>query len=228
MTRRDDLTTEQADNGTPVIDLHEPIYREMAEPRDGYEPMPTWLVFLCLAIMGFGGWYLGTFSGGFLPDAYDETGWRASAPAATESAAAAADPMVLGKRVYNNCMACHQRDGSGVAGNYPPLAGSEWVAGSEATLAALLLHGLEGSITVRGESYNQVMPAWGHLTDQQIASVLTYIRSSWGNDAGAVEPDLVASVRAQTSDRTRPWRADDLRGFQFEQPAAGEAEQPVG
>ncbi len=65
MSGPDDLTTTPADDGTPVIDLHEPIYREMAEPRDGYEPMPPWLVFLCMAIMGFGGWYLGMFSGGF-------------------------------------------------------------------------------------------------------------------------------------------------------------------
>lgn len=216
MTRRDDVMTGQTDNGTPVIDLHEPIYREMAEPRDGYEPMPTWLVFLCLAIMGFGGWYLGMFSGGFLPDAYDETGWRSSASATAETAVAAADPMVLGKRVYNNCMACHQRDGTGVAGNYPPLAGSEWVAGSEVTLAALLLRGLEGRITVGGESYDQVMPAWGHLSDDQIAAVLTYIRGSWGNNAGAIEADLVATVRAQTADRTRPWRADELEDFRLE------------
>jgi mono/diheme cytochrome c family protein len=210
------VLTGQTDNGTPVIDLHEPIYREMAEPRDGYEPMPTWLVFLCLAIMGFGGWYLGMFSGGFLPDAYDETGWRTSAPASAEPSAAAADPMVLGKRVYNNCTACHQRDGGGVAGNYPPLAGSDWVAGSEVTLAALLLRGLEGRISVAGESYDQVMPAWGHLSDDQIAAVLTYIRSSWGNSAGAVEADLVATVRAQTADRTRPWTADELEDFRLD------------
>ena len=65
MSRREEPSSRVPDDGTPVLDLHEPIYREMAEPRDGYEPMPTWLVFLCLAVMGFGGWYLGMFSGGF-------------------------------------------------------------------------------------------------------------------------------------------------------------------
>lgn len=228
MNGRDELSMEAVDDGTPVIDLHEPIYREMAEPRDGYEPMPTWLVFLCLAIMGFGGWYLGMYSGGFRPDAYDETGWRSSGAATAATAAESIDPMVLGKRVYNNCMACHQRDGQGVPGNYPPLANSEWIAGPEATLAALLLHGLEGSVSVRGESYNQVMPAWGHLSNEQIAAVLTFVRGSFGNSAGPVVPELVAAVREQTSDRSRPWKADELEGFQLDATSAAAAEEPEG
>lgn len=209
MTGREEPTSRMPDDGTPVLDLHEPIYREMAEPRDGYEPMPTWLVFLCLAVMGFGGWYLGMFSGGFRGDSYSEFGWGSSAPS-TAAPAQQLDPMVAGARVYNNCAACHQRDGEGVAGNYPPLAGSEWVSGSEVRLAALVLHGLEGSITVRGQSYNQVMPAWSQLSDEQIAAVLTYIRGSWGNSAGAVAPELVAAVRAQTDGRRRPWTTDEL------------------
>lgn len=209
MTGHEQPSSLTPDDGTPVLDLHEPIYREMAEPRDGYEPMPTWLVFLCLAVMGFGGWYLGMFSGGFRADSYSESGWGSSAPS-TAAPAKELDPMVVGARVYNNCAACHQRNGEGVAGNYPPLAGSEWVSGSEARLAALVLHGLEGSITVRGQSYNQVMPAWGHLSDDQIAAVLTYIRGSWGNSAGAVAPELVAEVRSRTESRRRPWTADEL------------------
>lgn len=225
MSGPDDLTTTPADDGTPVIDLHEPIYREMAEPRDGYEPMPTWLVFLCMAIMGFGGWYLGMFSGGFRPDAYSEAARSGPAPSDAAATATAVDPMVLGKRVYNNCMACHQRTGEGVAGNYPPLAGSEWVGGDPDLLAALLLHGLEGSVTVRGATFNQVMPSWSHLSDQQIAAVLTYVRGSFGNDAGAVAPELVAAVRSQTSDRSRPWQADELSRFKLDVAPATEPEE---
>jgi cytochrome c len=145
--------------------------------------------------------------------------------------------MVLGRRVYNNCMACHQRDGLGVAGNYPPLAGSEWVEGSPTVLAALLLGGLEGTIQVSGETYNQVMPRWSHLSDEQIAAVLTYIRGSWENRSGPVAPELVAAVREQTADRARPWTAPELTefaaSFSFavvepsgEESAAGQA--PVG
>ena len=197
------------DTGETVVELHEPIYREMAEPRDGFEPPPTWLLFLCLAIMGFGGWYLGMFSGDFSAAIYDETGGTVGVPMSDSEPGTVVDPMVLGKRVYNNCMACHQRDGLGVAGNYPPLAGSEWVGGSPGVLAALILHGLEGAVEVGGQTYNQVMPKWSHLTDEQAAAVLTFIRGSWDNRAGPVSPDLVAAVRAQTSGRGRPWTAPE-------------------
>jgi mono/diheme cytochrome c family protein len=121
--------------------------------------------------------------------------------------------MVLGRRVYNNCMSCHQKDGSGVAGNYPPLAGSEWIQEPAEVLAALVLHGLQGPIEVRGEAYNQVMPAWSHLTDDQIAAVLTYIRASWGNSAPPVDAGVVAGVRQSTSDRREPWTHQELNAF---------------
>jgi mono/diheme cytochrome c family protein len=217
------------DDVTPVVDLHEPIYREMAEPEDGYEPTPTWLLFLCLALVGFGGWYLGTFSGGFDPSVFDERA-RATGAKAVVKEAAPVDPMVLGARVYNNCMACHQRDGSGVAGNYPPLAESEWVQGRAEVLAALVLHGLEGPITVRGASYNQVMPAWSHLTDEQIAAVLTYVRASFGNAAPAVAPELVAAVRDREAGRTAPFTGQALAAYALttaEPEVAGDGSQSV-
>ncbi len=209
----------EADNrpteGTPVVDLHEPIYREMDEPRDGFEPPPTWLVFLCLAIMGIAGWYLGMYSGGFQPGIYDESGWQSGGGASGEAAEVPRlDPMVLGQRVYNNCMSCHQRDGRGVAGNYPPLDGSEWVQERPVAMTALVLHGLEGPVEVLGQTYNQVMPKWSHLTDEQLAAVLTFVRGSWGNQATAIEPSFVAVVRAQTADRTSPWKIAELEMFE--------------
>jgi mono/diheme cytochrome c family protein len=209
-----------------VVDLHEPIYREMSEPRDGFEPPPVWLVFLCLAIMGFGGWYLGMYSGGFRADVYDERGWSAAGPPA-EAEVVAIDPMVLGRRVYNNCLSCHGENGLGVPGNYPPLDGSEWVTDRPIHLAALLLHGLEGEILVKGEIYNQVMPKWSHLTDEQIASVLTYIRASWSNQANPIEPSFVAAVRSQTTDRTRAWTEPELDEFaeSFALPAIDEPDE---
>jgi mono/diheme cytochrome c family protein len=180
--------------------------------------------------MGFGGWYLGQYSADFDPSVYwDPAGMRASggAPAAAPTPI---DPMVLGKRVYNNCMACHQADGRGVPGNYPPLDGTEFVNGDPARMAALVLHGIEGELVVLGETYNQVMPKWSHLSDDQIAAVLTYVRSSWSNTAGPVEPSLVAAVRAATSDRRGAWRAAELDefaiGFEPPQVAAAEPEGP--
>ena len=204
---------ERPAKGIEVVDLHEPIYREMAEPRDGFEPPPTWLVFLCLAIMGFAGWYLGMYSGGFRPDIYDETGWQSGGGVGEVAEVARLDPMVLGKRVYNNCMSCHQRDGLGVPGNYPPLDGSEWVLERPVAMTALVLHGLEGPVEVLGQTYNQVMPKWSHLTDEQLAAVLTFVRGSWGNQGGPIEPTLVDAVRQQTADRNSPWRIEELNLF---------------
>lgn len=214
-----------------VVDLHEPIYREHAEPRDGYEPPPMWLWAFVIALMGFGGWYLGQYAADFDPSTYwDPAGMRPGAAAAAATPTPV-DPLVLGRRVYNNCMACHQADGRGVPGNYPPLDGSEWVGGEPALLAALLLHGLEGEVVVHGQTYNQVMPSWHHLSDDQIAAVLSYVRSSWSNHAPAVSPGLVAAVREATADRTRSWRVAELETFAggFEPPqVAADQGEPAG
>lgn len=196
-----------------VVELHEAIFREQAEPRDGYEPPPMWLWAFVIALMGFGGWYLGQFTASFDPTVYWDPAGIRSGGAAPAAAPTPVDPLVLGKRVYNNCMACHQADGRGVPGNYPPLDGSEWVAGEPALLAALLLHGLEGEVVVQGRTYNQVMPAWQHLSDDQIAAVLSFVRSSWSNRAGTVSPALIAAVRDATSDRSGSWRAAELETF---------------
>jgi len=93
------------------------------------------------------------------------------------------------------CLTCHQADGNGVRGQFPPLAANGLVTGSADSLVKIVLFGLEGPIIVNGQQYNQLMPAQDYLTDKQIADVLTYIRSSWGNKADPVSPDLVAEIR---------------------------------
>lgn len=215
-TDRESLERHEDETGA-VVDMHEPIYRETAEPKDGFEPVPMWLMFGALALMGVMGWYLGMYSGGFRPDIYDESALlRGGLALAEEQTVEAVDPMVLGRRVYNNCQACHQADGQGVAGNYPPLDGASWVTGRPDTLAALLLHGLEGRITVLGEPYNGVMPGWAHLSDEQIASVMTYIRNSWSNQAPAVAPELVAAMRSHTKGRRDAFQVASLEALAAE------------
>jgi mono/diheme cytochrome c family protein len=222
MTPADDATDRPAlerheDETGAVVDIHEPIYREKAEPKDGYEPVPLWLMFAALTLMGVMGWYLGMYSGGFRAEIYDEHALlKGSLAPAEDQAPEPVDPMVLGKRVYNNCQACHQADGRGVAGNYPPLDGSSRVTGPADVLAALLLHGLEGEITVEGESYNGIMPPWSHLSDEQLATVMTYIRNSWSNQAPPVAPELVAAVRSHTDGRRNAFQVASLDAFAAE------------
>jgi mono/diheme cytochrome c family protein len=211
---REEIDRREGDS-TRVVDLHEPIAREMAEPKDGFEPPPMWMLFLFLALMGFGGWYLGTYSGGFDALTYDELAGPRAGGVQAEDTETVVDPMVLGRRVYNNCSACHQPDGSGVAGNYPPLDGSSWVTGSPETITAVVLAGLEGEINVDGERYNQVMPSWQHLSDEQVAAVLTYVRASWSNDAPPVAEQVVAGVRDRLGGRTRALTVDELEQLDF-------------
>lgn len=94
----------------------------------------------------------------------------------------------------NNCLACHQVDGSGVPGLNPPITKTKWVVGDKKTLIDILLKGMDTEIEVNGEVYNNVMPSNAHLSDQEIADVLTYVRNSFGNKASAV---TVAEVKAQ-------------------------------
>ena len=93
-----------------------------------------------------------------------------------------------GSKVYAaNCATCHGAAGAGVPGAFPPLAGNPFVTGDKKAVIKVVSKGLHGAISVKGLKYDGQMPAWsGTLTDQDIASVINYIRSSWGNSAPPV------------------------------------------
>jgi putative membrane-bound dehydrogenase-like protein len=122
-----------------------------------------------------------------------------------------------GETIYEMaCLPCHQPEGKGLPGVYPPLVGSEFVRGDTARLIRIVLHGLSGPITVAGKEFGNTpaavpMPAMGGLEDVQLAALLTYVRAEFGGGAGAVAPDEVARVRAATSKREQPWTAAELK-----------------
>ena len=125
-----------------------------------------------------------------------------SAPDPESEATPAVQTQALekGKTIYNQyCLACHQGDGNGVAGAFPPLTQTEWVAGDKATLVSVILNGMQGEITVKGETYNNAMPAHGFLSDEEIGAVLTYVRQSFGNDYSEITTEEVAEVRASAA-----------------------------
>jgi mono/diheme cytochrome c family protein len=98
---------------------------------------------------------------------------------------------------------------------YPPLAESEWVIGSKNRLISILHKGIAGVIHVKGNVYNNNMPAWGdgapvQLKDDQIAAILTYIRSDWGNSASPIQTDEVAVKRKALASMTNPWTESGL------------------
>lgn len=102
-----------------------------------------------------------------------------------------------GAKVYATCSACHQATGAGIPGAFPPLAESEWVNGPVENLIRIQLRGLMGPITVKGTQYNSVMPPNATMTDDEIAAVLTHIRSNFGNKASAVTADQVKALRSE-------------------------------
>ncbi|MCG8370166.1 MAG: cytochrome c, partial [Proteobacteria bacterium] len=134
------------------------------------------------------------------------------APAASDTAvhdaeaavATADDLMAKGREVYNaNCAACHQPDGSGLTGAFPPLAGSDYLQGDRKAVLSAAMFGLSGPITVNGVEYNGVMPSLGHLPDEDLAAALTYVLGSWGNDGAAVSVAEVAALRAELGKEDR-------------------------
>lgn len=181
------------------------VSREKPEPAEGHQPISLWMIAFMGALLFWGGWYLQRYSGNYEPLVYDERatlklgGGMTAAPTN-----APLDPLKLGRRVYAQvCQTCHQENGLGVAGQYPPLAQSEWVqAPSPARLIRIVLNGLSGPIQVAGQTYDNAMPAWrDDLSDAEVAAVLTFIRQEWGNQASPVEFEEVRTIREQTANR---------------------------
>ena len=124
-------------------------------------------------------------------------------------------PPSPGQVVYEMaCMPCHQPEGKGLPGVYPPLAGSDWVRGDHSRLVRILLNGMTGPITISGQPFTQQnpvpMPPFAGLSDRQIADVLTFIRSEYGQKSPPVSPDEVKAIRSATTGRETPWTAKEL------------------
>jgi nitrite reductase (NO-forming)/hydroxylamine reductase len=124
---------------------------------------------------------------------------------AAETAAGSLDElMAAGKGIYEaNCGACHQPNGKGLPGAFPPLAESDYLLRDRQDVLAVALFGLSGPITVNDQEYNGVMPSLGHLKDEDLAAALTYVFNSWGNSLAAVTPAEVAALRDKLGQQDR-------------------------
>ena len=122
-----------------------------------------------------------------------------AAPARTTADGSTSAPP-SGEALYKMiCMGCHQAEGQGIPGTFPPLAKSDYLMADKARAIETVVNGRSGRIEVNGQVYNGVMPPLGHLKDDEIASILSYVRSSWGNQGDPVSAGEVADVRAKTS-----------------------------
>lgn len=189
---------------SPAPSYSPAVAREQPEPTESQPPISLILVVMICMVCFWGGLYLQKYSGGFKALQYDETASGSTAQA--DTAPKPVDLYALGKRLFpDTCGKCHQVDGRGLPGQYPPLAGSEWVnAAGTARIIRIVLDGLQGPIEVKGQSFNNQMVPWRDVfTDQQIAAVLTYVRGErdWGNNAAEVRPEDVGAIREKTKTR---------------------------
>lgn len=130
----------------------------------------------------------------------------------TDGPVGAAQSSIRGEKLFNTyCAACHRRGGQGEQGRVPPLDGSPWVSGSEDRLIRIVLNGLRGPIEIRGEMYNLEMPAFRTLfKDDDIASILAYVRRRYGSPSPSITTKTVTRVRHETQDRKRYWTVEEL------------------
>jgi mono/diheme cytochrome c family protein len=211
--------TKPDDNSLPPIlgeperaeihQIHQAILeREPKEPAEGMEPAPWWVWVVSVVVIFAMGFYLGRYGGAFNTDPHVLYERAAAGGADTE-----AEPPPDGSLIFGGiCMPCHQAGGTGVEGKYPPLAGSEWLAKDPEIPVRIVLHGLHGPIQVKGKSYNNEMPALGNqLSDAEIAAVLTYVRSNFGNQFPPVDVKVVTEAR-QKFPNQGPWTVQTLTG----------------
>lgn len=205
-----------------ITEVHAAVQREKPEPSADVTPMPLWLTGVCAFATIWAGIYFGIFNGGLSGSVYNE---YESSPAVlfplpqkagANAGAGEAQTQTLaqqGKAVFGQCVACHQPSGLGVAGQFPPLAKSEWVNGSEKRLIAILLKGVQGPITVLGakQTYSGNMVPWeAALSPKKIAAVASYIRQEWGNSSPDISEAKVVAAKKEFAAQTAQWTEAQL------------------
>jgi mono/diheme cytochrome c family protein len=189
-----------------------PAQAPEAEPTVTRSAAPMWIIVVTLTLLFVGGLYLDSHGGWFNPRIYGPYD-NAEKLEAFQPQSGAAAVAARGKRVYESvCGICHGPDGAGKPGQFPPLAGSEWVMAKGVNrLAHIPLEGVNGTIKVEGKDWSLNMAAMGAaLSDEDLAAVLTYVRTSWGNKAGEVTADDVHKVRAAIGGHPQPMTGDEM------------------
>lgn len=202
-----------SDSANPAVNM------SLAEPKSGSGGVPVWIIFV-MALLAYRGVMSFEDAGGtFSPKIYgpynSEKELQAFLIKSPEE-----ERFALGKKVYaETCSGCHQNNGLGVPGQFPPLAGSDWVlAEGPGRIVRLILNGIGGPIKVKGVDFNNQMPPWKDvLNDEKVAAVTTFIRQNreWGNSISGVTPEQVAAIRKKVADRADFWQAADLEKINF-------------
>jgi mono/diheme cytochrome c family protein len=212
-----DITTDGQDSVQALTDT---LLRDQAIPRVGLEPAPSCVVMVICVLLLWGGYYLGTNAADFRYDVYDTTERSIDYPSLDLLKGPEPDPQTVDElmkigatKYFGTCLNCHKIDGNGDIGdNVPPLNGSEWVAGLEASparLSRIVLYGLHQPILVKGRQFpgKQMPPNHAMMRDYEIAGVITYIRNTWSNKADpdnahpAITVSIVKAARSKCGKR---------------------------
>ena len=229
------------DETVVVAEMHDDLKRKAAAAaregrlrENGTEPVATWVFLVCGVALLIGGAVLGSNGNKFDYDELVVEGYtRGKAPGDTGPAQLTGEALAVymkkGSTIYSSkCGGCHQANGQGAAGAYPPLANSEWVTGNTGLTAAIILHGLKGPIEVAGTTWNGNMPSQkSGLMAEDVAGVITYIRNSFGNSTGDVTTVEMgqAAIDAAEAYGSDQMTVDVLRA-QFDKPLPGEPLAP--
>ncbi|MBS0611347.1 MAG: cytochrome c [Comamonadaceae bacterium] len=178
--------------------------RESEDPEEAIRPMPLSALLVAVFMVLWAVVYI-LYSEPLTLSRYGDQRTRAELSGPAPAAPGAA---VDGKALFAaHCVACHQATGLGLPGVFPPLDGSEWVHGDPRVLANILLHGITGEITVKGNKFQGAMPSFQQLSDAELAGIASFIRNNWSNKGEAIEPDLFAKER-KDGNRTTPFEGE--------------------
>lgn len=206
---------------------HRAQHREAPEPEEGTRATPkivlAWIAILIIWGVGYYAWQVGKpMLGGDSrtpvaeasapqTSASEDSSGSETSGAAGGSEAGGSEAKPDGAGIYSaQCSTCHQANGQGVPGAFPPLAGSEWLQADAEIPVAIVHDGLQGQIEVAGNTFEGVMPGLGaQLSDAELAAVLSYARSQWGNDASEISPETVSEHKERFGERGS-WTAEEL------------------
>jgi mono/diheme cytochrome c family protein len=190
---------------------------EPEEPVAGPSAVPIWLVVLLGLLLYWGLNYLDGHGGSFNAQVYEPfTSYQEVVLCQPHNPEG--DYLALGESVFNkSCVLCHQANGAGKEGQFPPLAGSDWLtAAGPNRMVRIVLNGLGGSIRVEGGpngpvALNAVMaPLGGTYNDEEVGAALTYVRQQWGNKAAKITPDQVKTIRQAIKTHPGPFTPEEL------------------
>ena len=194
---------------------------EPGEPSSGTAQIPMGIM-IVLILLGYIGCYkVDQLNANFSANVHAPF----TEPDEVASLAPSAEELLVarGKQIYSkSCVACHQANGAGSGTDIPPLAGSEWVNGDPATIVAIAQKGLIGPISVAGKTFGAgtMTPAGETLSADELAAVISFVRTEWGNSAGIIGTDVVNEARKKVNEsgQSGQWEVKTLKAAGFNLP----------